>query len=228
MPKRHLSRRSISGKRKGETLEPHWGDNGIILSDSESIDFLSTLRMPTTRRRNRRWEQKFKAKTYRGVSPQAHAAVKEAAANQGCSIDQAAVAFLEYALTCYQRGDRDLCLEPEFRCGRWTLYPEWFSHSKLPKNKVVWSENKWDLKPPKSREGIEKSDLDPAPIKPWKDWPWVSYRLPDTVVEAIDKLRIDRTVPAGEVVTRLLEHASRAYCTGRLVLTLKIFDAEDR
>lgn len=220
MLKSHPSRRNVLENPTGETLENQLGDPSRSLSGTGSIDFLSTLRLPTARRRNRRWEQKFKAKSYRGVSPQVHAAIKEAAANQGCSIDQAAVAFLEYALSCYQRGDQDLCLEPKLRRGRWTLYPEWLNDSKPPKNKIVWSEKNWDLKPQKPKDRLEKNHLDLAPVKPWKDWPWVSYRLPDTIVKAIEELRIGIMVPSGEVVTRLLDHASRAYRSGRLVLTM--------
>jgi hypothetical protein len=207
---------------------PNHQQGEMDLSDSKTVpnDFLSTLRPPTTRRRKRQWEQQFKAKTYRGVSPQAHAAVKQAAADQGCSIDQAATIFLQYGLLCYRRGDKDLCLKPVFRHGRYTLFPDGETDSDAPQQRVGWKEKIWDLQPPRRKERPGRSPSGPVIVKPWKDWPWVGYRLPGGVVNAIDALRIEKMVPTGEVVTRLLEHSSWAYQTGRLILTPEITDPD--
>jgi len=203
----------------GEMTDHPAGEMASPAGKAAPNDFLSTLRPPTIRQRNRQWERQFRAKTYRGVSPQVHSAVKEAAADQNCSIDQAASAFLEYSLFCYRRGDRDLSLEPVLRRGRWTLFPIGDPDGEAPRNRMGWSEKIWDLKPPMQKSGSRKSQSTPELVKPWKDWPWVGYRLPGPVVQAVDELRTEKMVSAGEVVTRLLDHASRAYRAGRLVLT---------
>jgi hypothetical protein len=228
MTKPSNSRRSILNTSVGETPGCQTGEMDSPTVKAASIDFLSTLRMPAIRQRKRQWEQQFKTKTYRGVSPQAHAAVKKAASEQGCSIDQAATAFLEYALYCHQRGDKNPSLEPVLRSGRWTLFPNSETTQSTPRIKVGWTERIWDLKPPNSMPKSNKIPANPALVKPWRDWPWVGYRLPGSVVLAVDRLRIDMMVPAGEVVTLLLGHAFQAYCTGRLVLTSNPFNPEDR
>lgn len=214
MQKSLNSRRSILNTVDQQTI-------GMVSPAEEltGTDYISTLRPPTIRQRKRQWEQKFRAKTYRGVSPQVHSAVKEAAADQHCSIDQAATAFLEYSLFCYRRGDLDLSLEPALQRGRWTLFPNSDPDGKASRKRRVWSERIWNLKPPKQKEDSKKSQSMTALVKPWKDWPWVGYRMPDAVVQAINELHTDKMVPMGEVVTRLLDHASRAYRAGRLVLT---------
>ena len=228
MAKRPHTRRSLRNAPVIESINFQAGEESTQLPDHPPRDLISLLRPATIRQRKREWERSNKTKTYRGVSPLAHTAVKEAASENGCSIDQAATAFLEYAVYCQQRGDTDLSLEPVLRRGRWTLFPNNETGSASPRQKVGWSEKIWELKTPKTKDKSTKPAVNPAPVKPWRDWPWVGYRLPGAVVQAIDSLRFDKNVPAGEVVTRLLEHASKAYRAGRLVLTPKISDPEDR
>jgi hypothetical protein len=133
---------------------------------------------------------------------------------------------VEYALYCYRRSDRDLSLEPVLRRGRWTLYPDGEPDTEATRQGISWKEKIWDLQPPRRKERPGKSQSDPAMVKPWKDWPWVGYRLPGAVVKAIDALRIEKMGPAGEVVTQLLEHSSHAYQTGRLILIPEVTDPD--
>jgi len=162
------------------------------------------------RLRSRRWEKRNKARSFRRVPPNVPDSIRMVARNESLTVDDVADALLDYALTCYQRNE--LKLEPELSEQRRTLMPErgWDGRSRLR-----WLEERWNPKPP--RQTPAKAKLVHSP-QPWKDWPIVAYRLSPKVVKEIDAIRGEKSVPAGEVFTRLIMHAMNAYQDGKLVL----------
>lgn len=158
--------------------------------------------------RSRKWEKTHKAHAFRRVPPNVVQAVRQAAYNESLTVDAAAQAFLEYALMCYERGD--LPLDAMLSEQRRTLLPEhgWGGHSR-----ARWLEKNWGMTPPR------KKPVRAAPTKverPWRDWKVIAYRLSDDIFAQVDRLRKEKTVPAGEVLTRLLMHALNAYESGRM------------
>jgi hypothetical protein len=158
--------------------------------------------------RSRRWEKTHKAHAFRRVPPNVQQAVRQAAYNESLTVDSVAQAFLEFALMCYERGD--LPLDAQLIERGQTLLPEhgWGGHSR-----ARWLEKTWGLTPPR------KKPLKVTPTKverPWKDWKVVAYRLSDAVFAQVDRLRREKYVPSGEVLTRLLMHALNAYEIGQM------------
>ena len=159
--------------------------------------------------RSRKWEKAHKAHAFRRVPPNVQQAVRQAAYNESLTVDAVAQALLEYALMCSERGD--LVLDAVLSEQRRTLLPEngWGGHSR-----VCWLEKNWGMTPPRKKPVRSK----PANLeRPWRDWPVVAYRLSDTVFDQVNRLRLEKAVPSGEVLTRLLMHALNAYECGRLV-----------
>ncbi len=158
--------------------------------------------------RSRKWEKVHKAHAFRRVPPNVQQAVRQAAYNESLTVDAIAQALLEYALMCCERGD--LSLDAVLSEQRRTLLPEhgWGGHSR-----ARWLEKSWGLTPPRKKPIKPKQ---PQIERPWRDWKVVAYRLSDRVFGEVDRLRKEKMVPAGEVLTRLLMHALNAYESGRL------------
>lgn len=159
--------------------------------------------------RSRQWEKINKAHAFRRVPKNVQKAVRQAAENEGLTVDATAQALIEYALMCYERGD--LQIDAILSEQRRTVMPAqgWGGQSR-----AHWMEKSWGLVPPR------KSPVKAAPEKverPWRDWPVVAYRLSDEVFEKVNKIWKEKYAPAGEVLARLLMHALNAYESGRMV-----------
>jgi len=179
------------------------------------VEQLRTAQPRKKRVRDRSWEKAHPKKGYRKVPNEIRDAVKVIADDQGYSTNQIAQAFLEYALMCYQRGDFTLELELDPRYGL-TLMPGGWNAEKKP----IWAENLWGEKPPRKR----RRSTAKAPL--WKQA--VYYRLPQTLIDAIERVCETRRNPDGsiasrkyhdgEVVARFLAHSIAAYHSGKLIL----------
>jgi hypothetical protein len=157
--------------------------------------------------RSRQWEKANKAHAFRRVPPNVVQAVRQAATNEGLTVDACTQALLEYALMCYERGD--FRIEGVLSEQRRTVMPE---HGWGGQPRAHWMEKTWGLTPPRPK---------PVKARPEKaSQPWrkvVAYRLSDDVMEKVSRLRQEKAAPAGEVLARLLMHALNAYENGRMV-----------
>ena len=205
-------RKSIWGTDESETPKSElpvantWGVRAAGADYSAPV--VEQLRVVNNTRR-RDWEAAHHSHAFRCVAPNVHTAVRAVAINEGCSVDQAAQALIEFGLACYRRGE--VPIEPVLQKSRRTLFPE----EQGKKGELRWTEKTWGLTPPKKRKSKAKSE---QKARPWKDWPVVSYRLADATFTEIVEVCENRQANRGEVVTKLLMHALDAYEAGRLVL----------
>ncbi len=187
------------------------------------VSILDQLRMADPKIktvRDRSWERNNPKKPYRKVPHSIRDAVNEIAAAYGYNASQAAQAFLEYALLCYQRGDFALELELDRR--GLTLMPGGWSAEKIP----IWAENTWGKQPATKKKRRKKGELSLYKQQ-------VTYRFSPDLVEQIDVVCEVQRAPDGtihsrkyhdgEVVARFLTFAIDAYHTGKLALR----DADD-
>jgi len=158
--------------------------------------------LPTAEKaaRNRLWERRNPAATYRGLPPELHARLKTTAEGLEVTLDDVARAFLEFGLWCFGQGE--LRIEPVLN-QKLTLFPP---------GKRGWYENGNTPTPPG-----RKKKKQAEPPRAWR-YPRVSYRLPEAIRGELDTLRRQNHVPVGEVLTLLFSHAVAAYESGRLVL----------
>jgi hypothetical protein len=81
---------------------------------------------PSQAKRNRSWERLQRDRgivvTYRGIPSELHESVKDLADELWVNVGDVVRAFLEYSLEAYESGDLEL--EPQFKIGKMTLYPE--------------------------------------------------------------------------------------------------------
>jgi len=84
-----------------------------------------TLRVASTRKRNRRWEKEHQSQkaVYRGVDPKLALKVKSIAADLYVPEGEVARCILEYAMRAYEEGELDLESRPNPLRMRMTLYP---------------------------------------------------------------------------------------------------------
>lgn len=151
--------------------------------------------------RKREWEKNHPHRCYRGVPAEVRTRVKEVAEDLGVPVDEVARAFIEYSLSCVQRGTLTLSGAPSQRRVRMTLYP--FTGA-------GWAENGWTPQPPKrtKKQTESQSQL-------WREAAY--YRLPDELHEQVKRMAGD-VYPVGELVAILLKHGLESYNTGVLVL----------
>lgn len=191
-------RSALTSSHFGQGVEPD------RQPEQQSSDpHLSWLPTAEKRSRDRRWEQTHQAMTFRGVLPSLHTAIKELAEYLQVNVDDVARAFLEYSLRCYELGR--LKIEPVLH-QKLTLFPEG--------KRAGWYEAGPGNRAPSSSE---KRATPKQKAKPWQFR--VSYRLPLEIRLAVDKLRTQKNVPVGEIVSVLLDYALKAYQRGQLVLT---------
>ena len=191
-------RSALTSSHFGQGVEPDRRPD-----EQASDPHLSWLPTVEKHARDRRWEQAHQAMTFRGVLPPLHTAVKELAEHLQVNVDDVARAFLEYGLRCYELGR--LKVEPVLH-EKLTLFPE----GKRP----GWYEAVPENRAPRS---AEKRATSKQKTKPWQFR--VSYRLPLEIRLAVDKLRTQKNVPVGEIVSVLLDFALKAHQHGQLVLT---------
>jgi len=192
--------------------------NGVPAAPPEpaplAVPVVDQLRVAQKTRR-RDWEEQHKARAFRGVAPNVHAAIRAAAENEQYSVDEIAQAFLDFSLQCCRRGEIEL--QPVLSNQRRTLFPEAEQHGNKPgkKPRLQWTEKTWGLKPPKKRARNARTGMEG---RPWKDWPVVAYRLSSDLFNAIVQIGLDQDIRRGELVSKLLMHALDAYEVGRLVI----------
>lgn len=174
------------------------------------VPIIDQIRVTEKKKRSRRWDEHNRATAFRGIPPDVQSQVKAVAKALDVTVSEVARAFLEFSLECLRRGD--LRLSSSFSQGKMMLYPNaaWGMQA-------AWSERDAGASPtPKKKSGKAAREVEPE--KPWR-WPMVSYRhLPAAVLEGIEDLREQHSVPVGEVVSLLLNYALAAYEDGRLVL----------
>jgi hypothetical protein len=163
---------------------------------------------PEPKMRNRSWEAKHKARPYRGVPSEIHNQVVALAENLKVPADEVAQVFVQYGLSCLDRGI--LTISPRPKAERMTLYP-------LPKGwgkQAGWSDSdEWESKPleiPMRRKTAKSA------IPSWKNAP--GYRLADETHKVVKQLAEKHTLPIGEIITLFLKHGLESYKSGRLKL----------
>lgn len=190
--------------RRSALISSHFGQHigpNNRPEESASDPHLSWLPTAEKRPRDRTWEQANPAMTFRGVPPELHKAVKEIAQDLQVNVDDVARAFLEYSLRCYELGrlkiepvlHQKLTLFPEGKCAGW-----------------------YEAEPGTGNPPVKSKKPSPKQSKTWQFR--VSYRLPPEFRQVLVRLRQQKNVPVGELVTTLLDHALQAYQQGQLVL----------
>ncbi|HPH97163.1 MAG TPA: hypothetical protein PKW33_11190 [Anaerolineaceae bacterium] len=175
------------------------------------IPIIDQIRVTEKKKRSRSWDEQNRATAFRGIPPEVQAQVKAVAKTLDVTVSEVARAFLEFSLESLRRGD--LRLSSSFSQGKMMLY----SNAAWGQS-AAWSERPAGTLPPapkkKNAKAVQALELE----KPWRR-PMVSYRhLPAGVLENIEELREQHSVPVGEVVSLLLRYALAAYEDGRLVL----------
>ena len=192
-----MTRRSaLTSSHFGRYIEPDRRPE-----ESASDPHLSWLPTAEKRPRDRTWEQANPAMTFRGVPPELHTAIKEVAKDLQVNVDDVARAFLEYSLRCYEMGR--LRIEPVLH-QKLTLFPEG--------RRAGW----YEAEPGRGSPPVKTKKPSDKKNKPWQFR--VSYRLPPEFRQVLRRLRQQKSVPVGELVTTLLDHALEAYHQGKLVL----------
>lgn len=189
-------RSALTSSHFGQHLKP---DNRP--EESASDPHLSWLPTVEKRPRDRTWEQANPAITFRGVPPELHKAVKEIAQNLHVNVDDVARAFLEYSFRCYELGR--LPIEPVLH-QKLTLFPEG--------GRAGW----YEVEPSTGSPPVKSKKPSSKQSKTWQFR--VSYRLPPEFRQVLVRLRQQKSVPTGELVTTLLDHALQAYRQGQLAL----------
>lgn len=97
--------------------------SNVPVEPTEAIPQILRLR-PSKAKRNRDWERTQYRVTYRGISPELHAALKAIAVKLSVPVGDVARAFLEHGLEAYERGELALAPRPRFSVhSNMTLYP---------------------------------------------------------------------------------------------------------
>ncbi len=149
---------------------------------------------PTRKKpRDRTWEKGHRGITIRGIPLDLRQEIKDIADHLNASSDDAARAFLEYALECYKRGE--LQIEPTLDRGRRSLV-------------IRWEERKNNPVPPNGKKQQKGAA--------WKQM--THYRLPAELIEDIKMICKKQVVVRGDLATYLLSYSLAAYKRGTLVL----------
>lgn len=173
---------------------------------------LDQIRGAEPRKRNRTWEGQHHTCSYRGVPQDIQDQVVALAASLLVNTDELVQVFVQYGLSCLERGI--LTISPRPKAQRMTLYP-------LPNGwgqQAGWSEATEGWEPGQSKEipAKRKASSKEGSSTLWKRV--VTYRLSTDSVDSIARLAEQHTVPIGEVMTLLLKHGLESYKSGRLLL----------
>jgi hypothetical protein len=180
-----------------------------------AVPIVEQLRLVEKKERDRSWEKQDGNRTilFRRVPPGLRDAVKKIAESLQVRADDGARAFLEFGLTCYQKGE--IQIQPVLSEGRLSLFPT--PDNAWGKNPLPgWYEKVWEQQPPVKQNQKNRRPANEQE-KPWK-WQ-VSYRgIPMELHTALRELHQEKNVPLGEVAALFLGHSLQAYQNGRLVL----------
>lgn len=177
-----------------ESLVSVWHEVITQIADPERLE------EKEPKKRKREWEKTHPPRCYRGVPADIRENIKRLASELRVSTDEVVRVFLEYGLTCIERGTLTISGVPSQRRVRMTLYP--FTGA-------GWAENGWAPKPPKRGQRSAKG------ASLWREVAY--YRIPSDLHEKVKKLA-GNTYPLGEIVTILLKHGLESYNQGVLVL----------
>ena len=204
MPKKSRPRRSAFGDW---SQLPSQAAASPVPPPPTPIDLIGVAK---PKERNRQWEKEHRAHSYRGVPPEIHNQVVGLAGNIQVTTDEIVQVFVQYGLSCLDRGI--LTISPRPKAQRMTLFP-------LPNGwgeQAGWSEG--DGWKPASQE------TPPSLRKPsrMKQSSWervVTYRLSEDADNSVCHIAAQHTLPVGEIVTLFLKHGLESYISGRLKLT---------
>jgi hypothetical protein len=182
----------------------------------QPLDLIPTV-LPR-KKRSRKWEQSHRAETvtYRGVPHEYREWIEELSEGLAVPRDEVVRACLEFGVNQYRCGQLPFIAYPKAQ--RMTLFPagDKTTFPSLLQNKETcnWLNEAFPVGSKKERRAKKKKD---QAIEP--GWTIrVTYRIPVILKEEIRSIAEEHTLPVGEVVWFLIDHALKAYRDGRLPL----------
>ena len=160
--------------------------------------------------RNRQWEKDHRTHSYRGVPPAIHNQVVALASHLQVTTDEVVQVFVQYGLSCLERGILTISPRPKAQC--MTLFPLPIGWGK----QAGWSEGDgWEPASQETLPSVRKTSRNKH-----SDWERVvTYRLSEDANNSLRHIAAQHTLPVGEIVTLFLKHGLESYISGRLKLT---------